>query len=158
MYFYSNNNVVKKENKYIKNGRVDNVPLFIDYLKNSLESALLKKKYIFILDNLLNNSDLFVYNYVFKSIGILDYKIIHDIDLIKYMINEENIVICNWSSTITYSYLNNSEIITNPLNINIINNLDKKYILIIGDEPLSKNINKPIYKMENSDKVIFNCL
>lgn len=149
---------MKKDNKYIKNGRVDNVPLFIDYLKNNLDNSLLKKKYIFILDNLLNNSDLFVYNYVFKSIGILDYKIIHDIDLIKYMINDENIVICNWSSTITYSYLNNSEIITNLLNINVINNLDKRYVLIIGDEPLSKSINKPIYKMEHSDKVIFNCL
>ena len=59
------------ESKYIKNGRVDNVEKFIRYLRNILNNTFIKRKYIFILDPTLNNSELFVYRYVFDSIGLL---------------------------------------------------------------------------------------
>ena len=62
LYIYENNKVIRKKNLYIKNGRVDDVDKFIIYLKNNLDNNLIKRKYIFILDNLLNNSDIFVYN------------------------------------------------------------------------------------------------
>lgn len=158
LYIYENNKVIKKKNLYIKNGRVDDVDKFIIYLKNNLDNNLIKRKYIFILDNLLNNSDIFVYNYVFKYIGLLNYKIIRDIDIIKNIIDENNIIISNWSSSITYTYFNGKELLTYPLNIKIINTLNKKYIIAIGDQELSKRIKLPIYKMEEKDKVIFNCL
>ena len=95
---------------------------------------------------------------MFKYIGLLNYKIIRDIDIIKNIIDENNIIISNWSSSITYTYFNGKELLTYPLNINIINTLNKKYIIAIGDQELSKRIKLPIYKMEEQDKVIFNCL
>ncbi len=130
----------------------------IIYLKNILNNGFLKNKYIFILDTLLCNSDLFVYKYVFDRIGILDYKIINDLDLAKQLINTENIVIFNWTSSINYAYLNGKEIVVNPYNTNVINSLNKKYILLIGDTPISQNIKKPIYEYEYHDNVIFNVL
>lgn len=110
------------------------------------------------MDNLLNNSDLFVYNYVFKSCGLLNYKIINDLYFIKNIINEDNIVISNWSSSITYSYLENQEIKTYIYNQKRINLLDKKYIILIGDTQISNKFNKPIYRLENKKNVIFDCI
>ena len=158
LYIYENGYLYKKNSKYIKNGKVDNVIELIDYLKTTLDTYLIKRKYIFILDNLLNNSDLFVYNYVFKSIGILDYKILNDLYFIKNIINNENIIVSNWSSSITYTYINNNELVTNLFNRKIINKLNKKYLILIGDTIITNNINKPIYNLENKELVIFNCL
>lgn len=88
----------------------------------------------------------------------MDYKIINDLDLASSLVHEDNIVIFNWSSSINYAYLNNKEIVVNPYNTNIINSLNKKYILLIGDTPISKNIRTPIYEYEYHDDVIFNVL
>lgn len=64
----------------------------------------------------------------------------------------------NWSSSTNYAYLNNKEVIVEPLNINIINRLDKKYIMLAGDEEISSKIKIPIYNFEYKDQVIFNYL
>lgn len=88
--------------------------------------------------------------------SLLNYKIINDIDILKDIIDENNIIIMNWSSSNNYAYLNNNEIVVNRLNINIINSLDKLYILEIGDTPISKQIKTPILKYEDEDKLIFN--
>lgn len=157
LYIYSNK-VERIDNNYIKNGKVDNVEKFILYLKTKIEKNIIKRKYIFILDTLLNNSDLFVYNYVFSSLGILDYEIINDLDLIKNIVNEENIIVMNWSSSINYAYINNNEIVIYPFNTNVINSLNKKYILLVGDTPISKRITVPVYDMEFKENVIYNCL
>lgn len=152
------NEVKQYPSKYIKNGKVDDVKRLIHYLKSILNNNIIKRRYIFILDTLLCNSDLFVYNYVFSSVGLVDYKIINDLDLIKDKLNEDNIIIMNWSSSTNYAYLNNKEVIVEPLNINIINRLDKKYIMLAGDEEISSKIKIPIYNFEYKDKVIFNYL
>lgn len=157
IYIYSKN-VKRYESFNIKNGKVDNVNKLIIYLKNILNTNFIKNKYIFILDTLLCNSDIFVYKYVFDRIGVIDYKIINDLDLASSLVKEDNIVIFNWSSSINYAYLNNKEIVVNPYNTNIINSLNKKYILLIGDTPISKNIRAPIYEYEYHDDVIFNVL
>ena len=102
------------------------------------------------------NSDLFVYNYVFQSVGLVDYKMISDIDLIKDKLTEDNIVVLNWSSSMNYVYLLGREIVVEPLNTNIINRLDKKYIMLAGDTPISSKIKIPIYNFEYGDNVIFN--
>lgn len=137
---------------------MDNVEKFMGYLKERLDKSIIKKKYIFILDTLLNNSDIFVYNYVFSSLGLLDYEITSDLEFIKNIINDENIIVMNWSSSINYAYINNNEICIYPFNANIINTLDKKYILLVGDTNISKRIKIPVYDMEYKDKVIYNCL
>ncbi len=88
--------------------------------------------------------------------GLVNYKIIDDIALVKSKLTDDNIIILNWSSSCNYVYLNNQEIICTPLNINIVNRLPKKYILLAGDTPVSNRLSLPIYHYEESDKVIFN--
>lgn len=95
---------------------------------------------------------------MFSSLGLIDYEITSDLEFIKNIINDENIIIMNWSSSINYAYINNNEICIYPFNANIINTLDKKYILLVGDTNISKRIKIPIYDMEYKDKVIYNCL
>lgn len=148
----------KYECKYIKNGTVDNVNKFQNYLQTILKYSFIKKKYIFILDSLLSNSDKFVYNYVFENLGLINYKIISDIDIIKNKLTDENIIIMNWSSTMNYAYKCNDEIIVNRLNISVINSLKKKYILLCGDTKVSDKIKIPILTYEYGDNVIFNYL
>ena len=148
----------KYDSKYIKHGTVDDVFKLIDYLNKILEKNIFKIKYTFILDTLLSNSDLFTFKYVFESMGLINYKIINDLDIIKKHVTDDNIVIMNWSSSINYCYKNNNEIVVNKYNTNIINSLDKKYILTIGDTDISNKIKKPIYKYEFDEKVIFNYL
>lgn len=144
--------------KYIKNGKVDNPYKLISYLNNILNFLLIKRTYIFILDTLLCNSDIFVYKYVFEKMGLLDYRIITDIDIVKKYLNEENIIIMNWSSSTNYCYKNNDEIIISKFNLNVINKLNKKYILLCGDVPLIYRFNKKTYKFEDEMNVIFNYL
>ena len=148
----------KYDSKYIKHGTVDDVFKLIDYLNKILEKNIFKIKYTFILDTLLSNSDLFTFKYVFESMGLINYKIINDLDIIKKHVTDDNIVIMNWSSSINYCYKNNNEMVVNKYNTNIINSLDKKYILTIGDTDISNKIKKPIYKYEFDEKVIFNYL
>lgn len=148
----------KYDSKYIKHGTVDDVFKLIDYLNKILEKNIFKIKYTFILDTLLSNSDLFTFKYVFESMGLINYKIINDLDIIKKHVTDDNIIIMNWSSSINYCYKNNNEIVVNKYNTNIINSLDKKYILTIGDTDISNKIKKPIYKYEFDEKVIFNYL
>lgn len=148
----------KYDSKYIKHGAVDDVFKLIDYLNKILEKNIFKIKYTFILDTLLSNSDLFTFKYVFESMGLINYKIINDLDIIKKHVTDDNIIIMNWSSSINYCYKNNNEIVVNKYNTNIINSLDKKYILTIGDTDISNKIKKPIYKYEFDEKVIFNYL
>lgn len=143
------------ESKYIKNGRVDNVEKLIRYLRVILNNTFVKRKYIFILDPTLNNSELFVYKYVFDSIGLLNYRIKSDIDVIKDVLNEDNIILLSWTSGIYYCYKNNNEIVVNKYNNKVINNLRKKYIINIGDTEVSDNFNKPIYKYEDNINFIF---
>ncbi len=157
IYIYSKS-VKRYDSYYIKNGKVDNVNKLIIYLKNILNNNFIKNKYVFVLDTLLCNSDIFVYKYVFDRIGVIDYKIINDLDLASSLVNIDNIVIFNWTSSINYAYLNNEQIVVNPYNTNIINSLNKKYILLIGDAPISKNIKIPIYEYEYHDDVIFNVI
>lgn len=64
----------------------------------------------------------------------------------------------NWSSSINYAYINNNEIVIYPFNTNVINSLNKKYILLVGDTPISKRITVPVYDMEFKENVIYNCL
>lgn len=90
--------------------------------------------------------------------GLINYKIINDLDIIKEHITNNNIIIMNWSSSINYCYKNNNEIVVNKYNTNIINNLDKDYILLVGDTGISNKIKKPIYKYEHEELVIFNYL
>ena len=90
--------------------------------------------------------------------GLINYKIINDLDIIKDHVTDNNIIIMNWSSSINYCYKNNDEIVVNKYNTNIINNLDKDYILLVGDTGISNKIKKPIYKYEHEDLVIFNYL
>ena len=90
--------------------------------------------------------------------GLINYKIINDLDIIKKHVTDDNIVIMNWSSSINYCYKNNNEMVVNKYNTNIINSLDKKYILTIGDTDISNKIKKPIYKYEHEELVIFNYL
>lgn len=155
IYTYSNR-LTRYDSKYIKNGKVDNVSKFTIYLKHLLKEKLIKKRYVFILDTLLCNSDIFVYNYVFESIGLVNYKIINDLDILKSHLNEDNIIIMNWSSSSNYAYINNNEIICHPFNLNIVNKLNKKYILLSGDTGVSDKIKLPIYHYEHDDYVIFN--
>lgn len=90
--------------------------------------------------------------------GLINYKIINDLDIIEKHVTEDNIIIMNWSSSINYCYKNNGEIVVNKYNTNIINSLDKDYILLVGDTNLSNKIKKPIYKYEHEELVIFNYL
>ena len=136
------------DSKYIKNGTVDNVFKLIDYLNKILEKNIFKIKYTFILDTLLSNSDLFTFKYVFESMGLINYKIINDLD----------IIIMNWSSSINYCFKLKDEVVVNKYNTNVINSLDKDYILMIGDTNISTKIKKPIYKYEHEELVIFNYL
>lgn len=158
-YIYVYKNKLKiYDSKYIKNGKVDNPYKLISYLNNILNKYIIKRKYIFILDTLLCNSDIFVYKYVFENMGLLNYKIITDIDIIKKYLNEDNIVVMNWSSSLNYCYLNNKDIVINKFNTNIINNLNKKYILLCGDTPINYKLNKKVYSFENESNIIFNYL
>ena len=143
------------ESKYIKNGRVDNVEKFLRYLRNILNNTFIKRKYIFILDSTLNNSELFVYKYVFDSIGLLNYRIINDVSIVKDLLNDDNIILFSWTSGIYYCYLNNNEIVVNKYNNKVINNLKKKYIINIGDTEVNDKFNKPIYKYEDNINFIF---
>ena len=143
------------ESKYIKNGRVDNVEKFIRYLRNILNNTFIKRKYIFILDRTLNNSELFVYRYVFDSIGLLNYRITNDVSIVKDLLNDDNIILFSWTSGIYYCYLNNNEIVVNKYNNKVINNLKKKYIINIGDTEVNDKFNKPIYKYEDNINFIF---
>lgn len=88
--------------------------------------------------------------------GLLNYKITTDLDYIKKELNEDNIIIMNWSSSINYAYINNNEIIVNKLNVEIINSLNKKYILLCGDTEVSNKIKTPIYTYEYGSNVLFN--
>lgn len=158
-YIYTYHKMVKTyEARYISNGKVNNVPKLSLYLKKILKEGMLKKKYIFILDPLLCYSDLFVYRYVFENMGLISYQIISDLDIIKKHLNNENIIIMNWTSSISYAYLNNNDIVCCPLNINIINRLDKQYIMLVGDTKISEKIKIPIYQFEYGENVIFNYL
>ncbi len=158
IYTYHNGVIKKYESKYIKDGKVENTHKLIIYLNRLLNKSIIKKRYIFVLDTLLCNSDIFVYKYVFENMGLLNYKIITDIDLLKEHINNENIIIMNWSSSINYCYLNCNEIVINRYNKNIINSLDKKYILTCGDTEINLTSKIPIYNYENNELVIFNFL
>lgn len=158
IYTFSKNKIKKYESKYIKDGKVDNTHKLILYLNRLINKSFIKKRYIFVLDTLLCNSDIFVYKYVFENMGLLNYKIITDIDILKKHLNEDNIIIMNWSSSINYCYLNCNEIVINRFNKNIINHLDKKYILTCGDTETHLKSNIPIYNYEDTDKLIFNFL
>lgn len=158
IYVYSNKVLKKYESKYIKNGKVDNPYKLINYLNRLLNNNIFKKKYIFILDTLLCNSDIFVYKYVFENMGLLNYKIISDIDIVKSHLNDENIIIMNWSSSIHYCYINNHEIVINKFNSKIIDNLKKKYVLICGDYPLDLKIKTPIFYYEDKSNILFSFL
>lgn len=158
-YIYTYSDKLKKyDSKYIKNGTVDNVFKLIDYLNKILEKNIFKIKYTFILDTLLSNSDLFTFKYVFESMGLINYKIINDLDIIKNHVTDNNIIIMNWSSSINYCFKLKDEIVVNKYNTNVINSLDKDYILMIGDTNISTKIKKPIYKYEHEELVIFNYL
>lgn len=158
IYVYSNKTLKKHASKYIKNGKVDNVYKLINYLNNLLNKGVFKKNYIFILDTLLCNSDLFVYKYVFENMGLLSYKIINDIDILKNHLKEDNLIIMNWSSSINYCYINHNEIVVNRLNEKIINNLNKNYILMCGDLEIKLKTKTPVFYYENNQFVIFNFL
>lgn len=158
IYVYSNKVLKKYESKYIKNGKVDNPHKLINYLNRLLNNKIFKKKYIFIVDTLLCNSDIFVYKYVFENMGLLNYKIISDIDIVKNHLNEENLIIMNWSSSIHYCYINNHEIVINNFNAKIIDNLKKKYVLICGDYPLDLQLKTPIYYYEDRNNMLFSFL
>ncbi len=88
--------------------------------------------------------------------GLINYKITNDLEIIKKHLNAENIIIMNWSSSCNYAYLNGNEIVCHPMNVNILNRLDKKYILLVGDTEISNRIKIPIYRYENGENVIFN--
>lgn len=79
----------------------------------------------------------------------------NDLSIIESIINENNIVILSWSSGINYCYLNNNEIVVNKFNSKVINNLEKKYIIYIGDTDITDELNKPIYKYENNITYLF---
>lgn len=158
IFYIYDNSLIKIEAKYIKNGRVDDVNKLIIYLRKILNKNIIKYKYIFILDTLLNNSDLFTYKYVFNNIGLLNYKIINDLDLIKNELNNENIILLNWSSSINYCYLLNGNIRVYPFNSKIINNLKRKYILAIGDTLIPNNIKIPVYQYEDENLILFNII
>lgn len=143
------------ESKYIKNGRVDNVEKLIKYLRRILNNTFIKKKYIFILDPLLNNSELFVYRYVFDSIGLLNYRITDDVSIVSDIIEDDNIILFSWTSGIYYCYKNDKEIVVNRYNNKVINSLKKKYIINIGDSEVNDTFNKPIYKYEDNINFIF---
>ena len=55
IFYIYDNSLIKIEAKYIKNGRVDDVDKLINYLRKILNKNIIKYKYIFILDKLLNN-------------------------------------------------------------------------------------------------------
>ena len=143
------------ESKYIKNGRVDNVEKLIKYLRVILNNTFIKRKYIFILDPLLNNSEKFVYRYVFVSIGLLNYHITDDVSIVSDIIDNDNIILFSWTSGIYYCYKNDKEIVVNRYNNKVINNLKKKYIINIGDTEVNDIFNKPIYKYEDNINFIF---
>ena len=143
------------ESKYIKNGRVDNVEKLIRYLRSILNNTFIKRKYIFILDPLLNNSEKFVYRYVFDSIGLLNYHITDDVSIVNDIIEDDNIILFSWTSGIYYCYKNDKEIVVNRYNNKVINNLKKKYIINIGDTEVNDIFNKPIYKYEDNINFIF---
>ena len=90
--------------------------------------------------------------------GLINYKIINDLDIIKKHVTDNNIIIMNWSSSINYCFKLDNNIVVNKYNTNVINNLDKDYILTIGDTFISNKIKKPIYKYEHEELVIFNYL
>ncbi len=143
------------ESKYIKNGRVDNVEKLIKYLRVILNNTFIKRKYIFILDPLLNNSEKFVYRYVFDSIGLLNYHITDDVSIVSDIIEDDNIILFAWTSGIYYCYKNDKEIVVNRYNNKVINSLKKKYIINIGDSEVNDTFNKPIYKYEDNINFIF---
>lgn len=158
IYVYSNKVLKKYESKYIKNGKVDNPHKLINYLNILLNKNIFKKKYVFIVDTLLCNSDIFVYKYVFENMGLLNYKIISDIDIVKNHLTDENVIIMNWSSSIHYCYINNNEIVINNFNAKIIDKLKKKYVLICGDYPLDLELKTPIYYYEDRSNMLFSFL
>ena len=158
-YIYTYSDKLKRfDSKYIKNGTVDDVFKLIEYLNKILEKNIFKIKYTFILDTLLSHSDLFTFKYVFESMGLINYKIINDLDILRKHVTDNNIIIMNWSSSINYCFKLDNNIVVNKYNTNIINNLDKDYILAIGDTSISNKIKKPIYKYEHEELVIFNYL
>ena len=147
----------KYKSKYIKNGKVDNVDKLISYLNKIIKDInVIKKTFIFILDNNLNNSEIFTYKYVISKLNLLDYKIKYDLDFIENIITDNNIIVFSWSGSTTYVYLNDNELLSYPFNIKKINSLKKEFIILIGDTPLSKNINLPIYEPEYNELNIFN--
>ncbi len=156
IYVYSNKVLKTYNSKYIKNGKVDNVHKLISYLNSILNKGILKKRYIFILDTLLCNSDLFVYRYVFDNMGLLNYKIVNDIDIIKHKLTNDNLIIMNWNSSLNYCYVNNNEVVVSRYNPRIINQLNKKYALTCGDEQYNYSIETPIFDYENKKLLIFN--
>ena len=86
----------------------------------------------------------------------MDYKIKYDLDFIENIITDNNIIVFSWSGSTTYVYLNDNELLSYPFNIKKINSLKKEFIILIGDTPLSKNINLPIYEPEYNELNIFN--
>lgn len=147
---------MRYESHYIRLGRVDNVEKLIIYLNKILNNNFIKNRYIFILDTLLSNSDIFVYKYVFNRIGIMDYKMITDLDLVKNQLNSNNIIVFNWSSSINYCTLEDDNIYINTFNLRDINRSNKKYLLLVGDTPITSNIRIPQYRFEFYENVIFN--
>lgn len=129
----------------------------ISYLNKIIKDInVIKKTFIFILDNNLNNSEIFTYKYVISKLNLLDYKIKYDLDFIENIITDNNIIVFSWSGSTTYVYLNDNELLSYPFNIKKINSLKKEFIILIGDTQLSKNINLPIYEPEYNELNIFN--
>lgn len=157
-FYIFHNKLFKYDGKYIKNGKVDDVKKLIVYLNKILPYSIYKYKYIFILDTLLCNSDLFTYRYVFENMGLSNYQIKSDVDIIKSKLNDNNIFLFNWSSSCNYAYINNKEIVINKINTKVINNMNKTYIISVGDEYLSSDIKIPLYKSEYEELTIFNYL
>ncbi len=147
---------MRYESHYIRLGRVDDVDKLIIYLNKLLNNNFIKNKYVFILDTLLNNSELFVYKYIFNRIGIMDYKIVNDLDIVKNYLTNDNIIVFNWSSSTNYATILNNQIVVEPFNQDKINNSHKKYILLVGDTPLASKINIPQYRFEYYENLIFN--
>lgn len=147
---------MRYESHYVRLGRVDNVEKMIIYLNKLLNNNFIKNRYIFILDTLLSNSDLFVYKYVFNRIGIMDYKIVNDLDIVKDKLNKDNIIVFNWSSSVNYAMILDEQIIVNTFNLRDINRSNKKYMLLVGDTDITNNIRIPQYKFEYYENVIFN--
>lgn len=89
-------------------------------------------------------------------LSITNYKLLSDIDIMSPYVSDDNIVVSSWSSSTTYAYKNNTDIVVNKFNTKIINSLDKKYILLVGDTPLTNKVNKKVLTSEYEELLIFN--